>query len=202
MPVRGDWRPGGFPPVITLVIKLVLFGMMTVRGADYFFGDSVRNSSKLTEIEAAAPLQMWGIICVIAALAGFTGVLMGRGSFVLWGHIGGAALYASFSVGILFDVIHRAENPGAGVVPAVLFTSLAVFFLITSKLDVQDNMVRIGLAAFFFTVAISVTTIGLDGLRSATLLLGIATVHLMMALGTAARQRQVSILKKRGALRD
>lgn len=199
---RGNWRPGGFPPVITLITKLVLFGMMTVRGSDYFFGDSGEIGGNLTEIEAAAPLQWWGVICVIAAMSGFLGVLLRRASPVLWAHIGGAALYASFSVGILIDVIHKSNNPAAGVVPAILLSILAALFLVTSKLDTHNSMAKIGTSALCFTLGVAAMTIGLDGLRSATLLLGIATIHLMMALGTAARQRQVSILEKRGALSD
>lgn len=191
---KGSWRPGGFPPIITLVAKLTLFGIVVVRGADYFFGDTPDTARRLSTVEAAAPLHWWGLACVIAGALGFLGVMLYRTPLILWAHILGAALYSSFAMGVVVDVIRRVDDPTAGLLPAVIFSAFGMFFIVTSK-GPANSQVRVGVASIMFTLASSAAALGLDGLRSVTLLVGIAALHVLMALGTAARQRQDSILK-------
>lgn len=197
MGIMGKWAPGGFPPVVTLGAKLTLFGSMLVRGADYFFGDSPDTARRLSTIEAAAPLHWWGLACILAAMIGFAGIAVRRAGLVLWGHIAGTAIYLPLAVGIVIDVYQRADDPDATFVPAfslMLASGIILISVLLSKKRCQGKMV---MAAFVFTASIAIMTIGMDGLRNASILGASAILHLLMAIGTAARQRQESILEAR-----
>lgn len=197
MGVTGRWVPGGFPPVITLAAKLTLFGSMLIRGADYFFGDSPDTARRLSTIEAAAPLHWWGLLFALAAGIGFTGIALRRANMVLWGHITGAALYLSLSVGIVIDVYQRSDDPDVAFIPSFVLFAISGLALASSLRSRRRLYASIVLAAFTLTASIAIVTIGMDGLRNASILTANATLHLLMAIGTAARQRQESILEAR-----
>lgn len=195
---RGDWEPGDFPRNIILIIKVVLFGSMMVRGADYFFGDSGDTSLRLTVVESAAPIRVWGIMCVVGSLSGFLGMYFARSNLILWGHLSGTALYLSFAVGVSIDVYSKAEDPDIALLPtlALIVVALAVLLEVI-YVSGGESTQRIVFAAFIFSLALAISTIGMDGLRGGILLATIASLHFLMALGTAARQRQQKILNER-----
>lgn len=200
---RGTWRPGNFPPLITLVAKLVLFGTMAVRGADYAWGDSGDTARRLSAVESAASLHVWGFACLAAAVLGFTGIYLRRSRPILIAHVIGAAIYTALAVGIVVDVTHRVPDPWATAGPTLLLLGVAAALLLAGEVKrCRDQARRRGgrmmlLAAAALTCAVGVAAYGLDGIRSATILAGIATLHILMALGTAARARQMKILEAR-----
>lgn len=193
----GSWKPGNFPPVVTLITKLILFGLMVVRGADYLFGDEPSTSVRLSTIEAAAPIHWWGAACLIAGAIGFSGITLRRANLVLWGHVIGAAIYMSFSISAAISVIRLSENPDRGLIPFLILSSIAVGFLYFSRKGHRGSQDKIVAAALLITIGVAITTLGLDGLRTATIFAGVAGINIMMAIGTAARQRQMSILEAR-----
>lgn len=195
--VIGIWKPGEFPPWITLVAKLALMGMMAVRGADYAFGDSADTARRLSAVESAAPLHWWGAACLIAAGLGFTGIILRRATPILWAHILGAAIYAALAVGILQDVSQRADDPRASLPYSGVFLLVAVLLLAAARMKPERHEILLSLSAVFATAAVALSTLGLDGLRSATILAGVATLHLLMAIGTAARARQATLREAR-----
>lgn len=193
----GTWRPGRFPPIITMVAKLVLMGDMAVRGADYAFGDSEYTARRLSEVESAAPLHWWGLAFILAAGIGFTGIILLRATPILWAHIAGTALYSALALGLIIDVVHQVGDPWFGAVPALALLAIALVLLWRSRKSNDRESPLMPLSALAATVSIAVLTSGLDGLRSATLLAGMAVLHLLMALGTAARARQATLREAR-----
>lgn len=193
----GSWRAGGFPPWITLVAKLALMGDMVVRGADYAFGDSTDTARRLSEVESAAPLQWWGLACLLAATMGCVGIILRRATPILWAHIMGAAIYAALGVGVALDVSHRVHDPAQGLPTTLPIAVVAVALLVASRLNPRAHDFLLSLSAVAGAAAVGVATIGLDGLRSATILVTVAVLHLLMAIGTAARARQATIREAR-----
>lgn len=193
----GNWRPGEFPPWITLVAKLVLMGDMAVRGADYFFGDSPDTARRLSEIESAAPLHWWGLACLLAAGLGFGGIILTRATPILWAHTLGAAIYTPLAVGILIDVVSRVDDATTGASPAIVLVVVAVVLLAASRRSRSRQSLLVSLSALVGSAGVAVYAVGLDGIRSVTILAAIAVLHLLMALGTAARARQATLREAR-----
>lgn len=194
----GDWEPGHFRPVITLWAKLILMTSMMIRGIDYAAGDTGDTARRLTEVEAAAPLWMWGSSFVAAATVGFLGMIMHRRSLVLWSHVSGGALYLALATGVTIDVAHRAENPSQGVawsLAAALITFIAAgLVLLRRTRSYYDWWI---VAVWGAAVALGLAAVGMDGLRSGSILFAVGGIHIFMAVGTAELATRANIERVR-----
>lgn len=189
----GTWRPGGFPPEITLAAKLILFGDMLVRGVDLIAGDSPSTARRLGVVEAAAPLWLWGALLITGALLGFGSMIFRRGQGVFAGHLIGWVALWGLSVGVISDVYLRAEIGLEVVIPSV--ATLVIGGVLTALICRVSGWeyARLTTAGVSISVALAIAAIDLDGLRNATILLTFGAVHGLLAIGTAAaiRQRQI-----------
>lgn len=191
--MAGTWKPGGFPPGVTLAAKMVLLGAMVVRGVDYLVGDSPDTARRLSVIESAAPLWLWGAILVAAGVGGFISILLREGRGVMISHLVGWVAYWALGVGIISDVVKRTGAgwdvllpPAGALLVGVVCAWIACHFSGWEYAPITT--VGIGVTAAF-----AVASIQLDGLRSATILLSVGLVHGLLALGTASHLRQEKI---------
>lgn len=189
----GSWRPGGFPPEITLASKLILFGDMLVRGVDLVAGDSDSTARRLGVVESAAPLWLWGSLLITGSVIGYLSMIIRRGQGVFAGHLIGWVALWGLSVGVIIDVYLRAEIGLEVMVPSV--ATLIVGGIITALVGRVSGWehARLTAAGLAISVALAIAAIDLDGLRNATILLACGAVHALLAIGTAAaiRQRQI-----------
>lgn len=188
------WNPGGFPPWITLLAKLVLFGTMLIRGVDYWAGEDV-TPMRLTVVEAAAPLWVWGLILIAGAFVGFISISMRWGKGVMYGHFAGSVTYLSLAVGVVADVAHKTTITGQALaLPAIV---LGVGCVATACTVRWSTWKFAELTAVGITTSLTLASLALhfDGLRSASILLTISTLHGLMAIGTAAHIRQRELLR-------
>lgn len=193
----GSWKPGNFPPVVTLIVKLILFGLMVIRGTDYLFGDEPQVSVRLHTVEAAAPIHYWAVACLVAGFVGLIGIALRRTFMVLWGHVLGAAIYMAFGVSAVISVVRLSANPSRGLISFLILSSIAVGFAVSSRRNRKRSQDKVVIASILVITGAAILTLGLDGFRTATLFIGFAGINIMMAIGTAARQRQMSILEAR-----
>lgn len=189
----GTWEPGGFQPWVTLCAKLAVLGAMLVRGADLLAGDTPSTARRLTAVESAAPLWLWGAVFVTAAVVGLGSIVLRFGLGVLIAHLAGCLGYGLLAVGIITDVVIRTDVaavhlvwPGAVLVAGVVVSALV--FRWSRWQHAEATAVGITLAA-----TLAVAAVELDGLRNAVVLLTIGIIHGLLAIGTAANLRQAKI---------
>lgn len=101
---HGNWRPG-IPKNATGVILLVFAVQIIIRGLDYIGGDN-RFAHTLSGIEQAAPLPLWGVICVGSGLAVIVGMVTKHSLPIVVGGIIAMAVHGSLSVGALIPIVH------------------------------------------------------------------------------------------------
>lgn len=195
--LRGDWVPGHFRPTVTLAANMTLLIAMMVRGVDYAAGDSGDTARRLATVEAAAPLWAWGGAFIAAASLGFLGMLLHRREMVFQAHLAGWALYWALGSGVIIDVLQGSDDPAAG-----LYASLAVALVgsILVALTILRGPVYYDwwvAAAWVGSVAIGLSSIGLDGIRSGATLSAIGAVHMLIAIGTAEVATRSNIEKAR-----
>ena len=195
--LRGDWVPGHFRPTITLAAKLVLMVAMMVRGIDYAAGDSGDTARRLATVEAAAPLWAWGAAFIVAASLGFLGMTLHRREMVFQSHLAGWALYWALGIGVIIDVLQRSNDPAAGLYAsltvAVVGSTLVVLTILRGPAYYDWWVV----AVWVGSVAIGLSSVGLDGIRSGASLLAIGAIHMLMAIGTAEVATRSNIEKAR-----
>lgn len=195
--LRGDWVPGHFRPTITLAAKLVLMVAMMVRGIDYAAGDSGDTARRLATVEAAAPLWAWGTAFILAASLGFLGMILHRREMVFQSHLAGWALYWALGIGVIIDVLQRSNDPAAGLYAsltvAVVGSTLVVLTILRGPAYYDWWVV----AVWVGSVAIGLSSVGLDGIRSGASLLAIGAIHMLMAIGTAEVATRSNIEKAR-----
>lgn len=197
---RGDWAPGHFDPWVTLSGKLLLYMLMATRGADYLSPESPESMARLTLVEAALPLPLWGAALLIASAAGFLGVGLAITPLVAGAHVLGGALYLAIGGGTLVTLL--ADDPQFDL--GVLVTTTAILALtiyVSRKLyRCRPDQPRgwLGTFAFGLTIVLCILAVEVDALRAATLALGIGVLHLLMAAGTLVQDRRRTLLDERG----
>ena len=203
MPFIGRWSPGGFPAWITLYGSLTLLGMALVRGLDYATHNTDDGLRRLSAVEAAAPIAVWGLIFATAATAGMVGVLTRHARALLVAHVVLWSAYWALAVGVVSDVVHRSGRPfeGMGWSVGALCAGLALA-LFAHRYRAHpwarwEHLTAV-IVAVTVAVAVALTSLGLDGIRNATVLFGTGLMHALMAIGTAARSRQEVIRAERG----
>lgn len=192
----GGWNPGGFPPWVTLIAKIVLYGTMLVRGADLLAGDSDDTARRLSVVEAAAPIQVWGVIMTTGAVIGLVSILLRLGRGVLTGHLIGMASYGLLAVGVLVDVLERTPLTWAATADSALTLGVGGAACACAVRWARWEHAVATTAGTAVALAVAVLATHLDGLRSVTILLTIGIIHGLMAIGTAARLRQVKIMRE------
>lgn len=197
---RGDWSPGHLDPWVALSAKLLLYSLMAVRGADYLSPESAESMSRLTLVEAALPLPLWGVALLVAAGFGFLGVAFAITPLVAWAHVLGGALYLAIGGGTLITVL--LDDPKFDLSTTVTSAAiLALTVYVSRKLyRCRPDQPRGWLGAFAFgsTLALCLVAVEVDALRAATLALGIGVLHLLMAAGTLIQDRRRTLLDERG----
>lgn len=189
----GSWEPGGFPPGVTLAAKIALMGSMLVRGADLLSGDAPETARRLTAVESAAPIWVWGVFLMAGAVVGFVSFALRSGRGVLSAHLVGTLGYCLLSVGIVADVAARNEVSWQGLVwPSVVLLVGAVASVVACRVSTWQH-VPLAAAGTTVSVTFAVAAIELDGLRAASILLTVGIIHGLMAIGTAAHLRQAKI---------
>lgn len=195
--LQGDWVPGHFRPTITLAVKMTLLIVMMVRGIDYAAGDSGDTARRLATVEAAAPLWAWGTAFIVAASLGFLGMLLHRREMVFQAHLAGWALYWALGSGVIIDVLQRSHDPTAGlyasVAVAIVGSTLVALAILKGPVYYDWWVV----AAWVGSVALGLSSLGLDGVRGGTILLAVGAVHMLMAIGTAEVATRSNIEKAR-----
>lgn len=198
--LRGDWSPGHFDPWVTLFIKLLLYMLMAIRGADYLSPESPESMARLTLVEAALPLPLWGAALLIAAGVGFLGVAFAVTPMVAGAHVLGGALYLAIGGGTLITLL--LDDPSFDLAAWITTSAvLALTIYVSRKLyRCRPDQPRgwAGTFAFGLTLVLCVLAVEVDALRSATLALGIGVLHLLMAAGTLVQDRRRTLLDERG----
>lgn len=201
MRLVGDWLPGGFSPWITLASKVMLLVSMMVRGLDYFTGDEEFSARRLNTVEAAASLKVWGAAFIIAATIGFIGMLLRRGQVVLSSHIAGWALYYALATGMFIDVVSRSDSSVAMECVLIGVLTVSVGLGVWASNYAADGEYRpLIITAIILSVTVGLLSIEFDAIRNATVFVTMGTMHALMAIGTAGRLRQASIIKEGSVL--
>lgn len=195
--LRGDWVPGHFRPSITLAAKLVLMVAMMVRGIDYAAGDSGDTARRLATVEAAAPLWAWGVVFIAAASLGFLGMILHRREMVFQAHLAGWAFYWALGIGVIIDVLQRSHDPAAGLYASLAVAIVGSILVVLTILRGPAYYDWWVVAVWVGSVALGLSSIGLDGVRSGTSLLAIGAIHMLMAVGTAEVATRSNIEKAR-----
>ena len=191
-----SWQPGGVPPVITLGVHLALLGMMIVRGVDYATGESPVASHRLGAVEQAAPLWLWGLVFTTAAAIGLACLAWRAPRGVIIAHTVGAGLYAAVGTGLVIDAINRRADTGGEPSFVLLIPVLALVATIAGAWQERGLSVPVAVATGL-AVALGAVSIEMDGLRNAVILLGIASLHALIASGTAQVAAQARIRRDR-----
>lgn len=190
----GRWQPGGFPPGITLAVKITILGAGAIRGIDYLVGDSSETSWRLSTVEAAAPLWLWGAVLLSGSILGLISIVTRFGRGVLAAHLIDAVIYASLGVGVAADVIVRTEV-GLEIiyVPAALI-ALAVLASCAARKISTWEYIGGAVLGVGIVLAIIIASLELDGIRSAIALVTSCVIHTLLGIGTASRLRQEKIM--------
>lgn len=187
---QGTWEPGGFPPEVTLSVKVTLMVAMMVRGVDYGTGDSVATSHRLGVVESAAPLWLWGIAFTLTACLGLSGMVLRRWQVVFWAHLLGCAGYLSVASGLALEALGRVGQPRLGEGWVIILPLLTAG--VTCVVAYRTGWVHARLVAVGAVVALllGAASMGVDGIRNSVVLLTIGVLHALLALGTAKRATQ------------
>lgn len=194
--IPGAWSPGGFPSWVTLIAKIAIYGTMLVRGVDLLAGDSDDTARRLSVVEAAAPIQVWGVIMTTGAVIGLVSILLRLGRGVLTGHLIGMASYGLLAVGVLVDVLHRTPMTWAATADSALILGAGGVACACAARWARWQHAVSTTAGITIALAVAALATHLDGLRSVTILLTIGIIHGLMAIGTAAHLRQAKIMQE------
>lgn len=136
LPRQGDWTPTIPFPLRAVILAVWAFEPIS-RGLDYITGDGPNVTRSLTKVEAAFPLPVWGIFCLIAGILivfGFAG--RWRQMSILGLHLAGATYFA-LGVGLAAAVIERGgdgfRTPVMFFVFAITYWSAAVGYAMNSR---------------------------------------------------------------------
>ena len=198
--LRGDWEPGHFDPWVTLSGKILLYMLMATRGADYLSPESPESMARLTLVEAALPLLLWGVALLAAAALGFLGVALAVTPFVATAHVAGGALYLAIGGGTLVTLLTKDPGFDPHVFVTVTALTLLTVWLSWKLFRCRPDQPRgwLGVFGFGMTIVLCILAVEVDTLRSATLAVGIGVFHLIMAAGTLIQDRRQMLLKERG----
>lgn len=189
--IFGRWEPGGFPPTVTLMVKLTLFTMMLTRGIDLSAGDTGDTSRRLSTMAEAGPLWFWGAILSVGACMGIASMAFRHYRSLAWAHVFGWAMYWALAVAIIWDVWDRSTDFAPGGLPHSFYIALGMLAVVWAIHFVHkwEHSLTIAIGATLAFIFAG-SSIELDGLRNAVVLLGVGTIHMLMAIGTAARARR------------
>lgn len=197
---RANWTLGAQMPGVVLNAQIALLIMAIIRGLDYGTGESEDNARRLGVVEMAAPIWLWGLLFTVAASTVFIAIAWRWAAGITVGHVALSALYAAIGVGIVIDVYKRAETHSGQftyllAIPAV--TVIAVLWGVKKDPHPLTPAVIVGV---FLALTLGALTISLDGLRNATILLGLASIHAIIAVNTAQLAAQDNIRRERGSV--
>lgn len=196
---------GYVPVAVVLAAQLTLYGMALVRGMDYASGDAPSTSHRLSAVEAALPLDVWGVGFILAATLGFAALAFEVQRGVMLAHTTLWVAYWAFGVGVVSDVFGRRfphpspENDFDRELPIAAFVAIVVLVIMWGRAVVTRDRFLMSVAGVFTACfAIAMCSTELDGLRNATILFGIGALHLALSIGTIARVRQQQFRDAKG----
>ncbi|ACP33501.1 hypothetical protein [Corynebacterium aurimucosum] len=103
---QGDWSPG-----MPSLIFFIIFGLFTVQGAnrgvDYITGDRPDVTQSLTVVEEAMPLQVWGVLFLMASLVVAVGMVFRRHNIIIAGCLYFVVLYSGITWGLTMKMLTR-----------------------------------------------------------------------------------------------
>lgn len=181
---------------LVLILSLVLFQISNIRGTDYANGDSGFTARRLTAVENAAPLWVWGVAFITIGCAGSLFLMYKLWSAVVFSQIISGGLYAALATGIFLDSASRMdEHP----IDVTLWVAIPALVVLTAFVRMLMNL---GHAKTIFAITIiglwmSLLTAPLDGLRNAIYLLGIGLTHVIIAISIAQNKEQYETLLKK-----
>ncbi|MGV9742884.1 hypothetical protein [Nocardia farcinica] len=82
------------------------------RGLDYIVLPDHEQVENLGRVEAALPFHVWGVLFLLAAIAGIAGMVASQWTLAVAGHGALAGLYLAFGVGALLDLLARGQHFG------------------------------------------------------------------------------------------
>ncbi|MCB0957728.1 MAG: hypothetical protein KDB12_16360 [Ilumatobacter sp.] len=111
------WRGGaGISASLTAVLAAVALAAAAISGADYILlppGDA----RLLSDVEAAIPLDDWGIYILAAVSIATAGAVLDRWWLTVLGHAALAGVYGAFAIGVFLTVLDAGTlfgyRPGA-----------------------------------------------------------------------------------------
>jgi hypothetical protein len=107
---QGDWSPG-----MPSLISFIIFGLFTAQGAnrgvDYITGDRPDVTQSLTVVESAMPLQVWGVLFLMASAVVATGVVFRQYKAIITGCLFFVVLYSGITWGLTVKMFGRMTPP-------------------------------------------------------------------------------------------
>ena len=195
-PSLSGWFPTGAPPSIALAFHMTLLSMMMVRGMDYGVGEEPLSARRLGSVEAAAPLWLWGTLFAAASAIGFISLAWRAWVGVVWAHTAGAALYAAIGAGVAWDVVLRGAETDLHISWVLLVPAITLAAIITA-LTRRKRLPSVVLAVTVVAITTGLATIHLDGLRNATVLIGVAALNALCAINMANEVLVDQIIRQR-----
>lgn len=103
---QGDWSPG-MPSLISFIIFCLFTMQGANRGVDYITGDRPDVTQSLTVVEQAMPLQIWGVLFLMASIVVTVGVLFRRHNIIIAGCLHFVVLYSGITWGLTMKMFTR-----------------------------------------------------------------------------------------------
>lgn len=122
----GSWAPG-LQADLSLV-AMWAFGLeATIRGIDYATGDRAGVTEALSVVEAALPLQVWGVLILTGATTFLTGAIMRKHNPIIAGSLILMATYMALAVGLFMRMVERGW-PWDGFRTPTMFVAISALY--------------------------------------------------------------------------
>lgn len=197
---RATWRLGALMPGVALNAQIILLILAVIRGLDYGTGESEDTARRLGAVEMAAPMWLWGLLFTSAASAVFIAIAWRWAAGITAGHAALSALYGAIGVGIVIDVWERAESSNGQFGYLLTIPAVTVIAVLWGVKKYPHQFAPAVIVGVFLALTLGALTISLDGLRSATILIGLASIHALIAVNTAQLAAQDNIRRERGSM--
>lgn len=180
-----------------LILSLLLLTVGIVRGGDYGGGDSLSTARRLTALENAASLWIWGLLFTLAGCVGFISIAFEYLDGVIAAHAVYGALYATISAGLILDVLSRMDESGGHFTWVHLLPIITIFIVAITIFKKNQKSAWLTLSAIIIATVLSLVTVELDGLRNATAMVGLALVHIIISVSVSQNKIQFELIQER-----
>lgn len=179
-----------------LALSLVFFTAVTTRGNDYANGDSEFTARRLSAVENAAPLWLWGIVFSVVGCSGIIFLMFRIWQGVIIAHILSGGLYSTIAFGLFLDVAARSSTHPTNISALM---GLTIFVAVLAFVRMCMGKKYSGIIFLFAVIALGLSLLSapLDGIRASTYLIASAFTNFIIAISIAQNKAQYESLESK-----